>query len=65
MGFKIIHLQEIERLPSISIFPSLFKAPQVFKRILTRLFFWIFQEENYYLELLVVADRIKTKDNEG
>jgi len=56
-GFKIRKTLELERLPAISILPELFTAPRLIKRIVTRLFFWIFNEKNYYLELMAVADK--------
>ena len=56
-GFRIRAIVDTERLPAISVFPELFVAPSFLKRIITRLFFWIFKEKNYYLELMVVADR--------
>ncbi len=56
-GFAVKEILEMERLPAISIFPELFVAPRLVKRIITRLFFWLFREKNYYLEIMAVADR--------
>jgi len=56
-GFKIKEIIELERLPAISLLPELFVAPKLIGRVVTRLFFWVFKEKNYYLELMVIADR--------
>lgn len=55
--FGVKEIIEMERLPVISILPELFVAPKIIRRIVTRLFFWLFKERDYYLELMVVADR--------
>lgn len=51
---KIIKLIPIEPLPIKSIFFELFIAPKLLKRIITKIFFLIFKQEKYYLELLVI-----------
>jgi len=51
---KLIKLIPIEPLPIMSIFLELFSAPLLLKRIITKLFFLIFKQKNYYLELLVI-----------
>ena len=56
-AFKVKNIIKIERLPAISIFPELFIAPKLIRRLITRLFFWLFKEKNYYLELMVIADK--------
>jgi ubiquinone/menaquinone biosynthesis C-methylase UbiE len=53
-GGKIIKLQPIERLPAISLFYELFSSAPLIKRLITRIFFWVFPETNYYLELLAI-----------
>lgn len=54
-GFKKVKIMETERLPAISVFFELFKGPSWLKRVVTRIFFWIFKEKNYYLELFAVV----------
>ena len=44
----------IEKLPSISIFYELFTAPKILKKIITKIFFTLFKEKHYYLELLAI-----------
>lgn len=53
---KLIELKQVERLPSISLFYELFSAPHLIKRLVTRIFFWIFPETNFYLELLAIIE---------
>ena len=53
-GGKLVKLQLIERLPAISLFYELFSSTPLIKRLITRVFFWIFPETNYYLELLAI-----------
>jgi len=56
-GFKVRKIIELEKLPAISIFPELFAAPKFLRRLITRLFFWLFREKKYYLELMIIADK--------
>lgn len=53
---KLISLKPTERLPAISVFYELFSAHPLIKRLVTRIFFWIFPQTNYYLELLAIIE---------
>lgn len=53
---KLISLKPVERLPAISLFYELFSSHPIIKRLVTRAFFWIFPETNYYLELLAIIE---------
>jgi len=56
-GFKKVKIMETERLPAISVFFELFEGLSWLKRVATRIFFWVFKEKNYYLELFAVAKK--------
>jgi len=58
-GLRTIEIREVERLPAMSVFCELFEGNALIKRIVTRVFFWIFPEKNYYLELFTVAESKK------
>jgi ubiquinone/menaquinone biosynthesis C-methylase UbiE len=53
---ELITIDKIERLPAVNILPLLFHAPELVKKIIQKLFFTLFKEKNYYLELLVVCE---------
>ena len=53
---KLISLKPTEKLPAISVFYELFSFHPLIKRLITRAFFWIFPETNYYLELLAIIE---------
>ncbi len=51
---QLVQIHHIEKLPNQSIFFELFIAPKIIKRILNKLFFIIFKEKPYYLELMAI-----------
>jgi ubiquinone/menaquinone biosynthesis C-methylase UbiE len=51
---KIIKIVEVEKLPNQSVFFELFSAPVLLKKIVTKLFFIIFKEKPYHLELMAI-----------
>lgn len=53
---KLKNIIEIEKLPNISIFINLFDAPKFVKKVITKIFFIIFKEKHYYLELLAIIE---------
>lgn len=51
---KLIKIIPLEKLPNKSIFFELFQAPKIIKKIITKIFFIFFKEQNFYLELLAI-----------
>lgn len=51
---KLVKITITEKLPNKSIFFELFNAPAIIKKIITKIFFMIFKEKEFYLELLAI-----------
>jgi SAM-dependent methyltransferase len=57
VGLRLVKVKEVERLPAVSLFYELFAGPAWLRRLVTKFFFLLFKEKNYYLELFAVAEK--------